>query len=248
MYSLAGRLLPPSFVARTGSRDTKGVRASTGYVSRLPPLSSDAEEELAAVDENRDDSTGGFAGMLAAGLGIGAGGRGTDVGGYLAPSARPPSPLEALLSWMSRMWSFVSVGLLAVTVMVVLDSRRAARFFKRVGLSGYPLYSAGSEGRSEYDPSTDGGFSGVSEGSASGVGVGGVVTVGGGAGVVGGSTKGEVRVGCLTVSDTVLGYGSHGTVVYRGLLEGRPVAVKRMLTDFHARADREISLLIESDG
>ncbi|CAM9973197.1 unnamed protein product [Choristocarpus tenellus] len=60
--------------------------------------------------------------------------------------------------------------------------------------------------------------------------------------------RGDVRVGCLTVSDVVLGYGSHGTVVFRGLLEGRPVAVKRMLTDFHARADREISLLIESDG
>ena len=36
--------------------------------------------------------------------------------------------------------------------------------------------------------------------------------------------------------------------MYRGLLEGRAVAVKRMLKDFHARADREISLLIESDG
>lgn len=39
-----------------------------------------------------------------------------------------------------------------------------------------------------------------------------------------------------------------GTVVYRGMLDGRPVAVKRMLRVFHAAADREMRLLIESDG
>lgn len=48
--------------------------------------------------------------------------------------------------------------------------------------------------------------------------------------------------------DVVLGYGGHGTIVYKGLLEGRQVAVKRMLTTYNASADREISLLIESDG
>lgn len=39
-----------------------------------------------------------------------------------------------------------------------------------------------------------------------------------------------------------------GTIVYRGTLDGRPVAVKRMLRAFHAAADREMRLLIESDG
>ena len=52
----------------------------------------------------------------------------------------------------------------------------------------------------------------------------------------------------ISVSDEVLGYGGHGTVVYKGLLDGRDVAVKRMLKAYHASADREISLLIESDG
>ena len=37
-------------------------------------------------------------------------------------------------------------------------------------------------------------------------------------------------------------------MVYKGTLDGRQVAVKRMLKTYHASADREISLLIESDG
>ena len=52
----------------------------------------------------------------------------------------------------------------------------------------------------------------------------------------------------IQITDQVLGYGGHGTVVYRGTLEGRSVAVKRMLKTYLASADREISLLIESDG
>lgn len=52
----------------------------------------------------------------------------------------------------------------------------------------------------------------------------------------------------ISVSEDVLGYGGHGTVVYKGFLDGREVAVKRMLKAYHASADREISLLIESDG
>jgi len=64
--------------------------------------------------------------------------------------------------------------------------------------------------------------------------------------------NGEVRshgvVGAIKVTDEVLGYGGHGTVVYRGSLDGRSVAVKRMLKAYHASANREISLLIESDG
>ncbi|KAF9441612.1 kinase-like protein, partial [Macrolepiota fuliginosa MF-IS2] len=51
----------------------------------------------------------------------------------------------------------------------------------------------------------------------------------------------------LNVSDTVLGYGSHGTVVYRGSLQGRAVAVKRLLADFVTLASREVSILQESD-
>lgn len=53
----------------------------------------------------------------------------------------------------------------------------------------------------------------------------------------------------IQVSNEILGYGGHGTVVYQGkLLDGRKVAVKRMLRAYNASADREISLLIESDG
>ena len=54
--------------------------------------------------------------------------------------------------------------------------------------------------------------------------------------------------GAIQVSDDILGYGGHGTVVYRGTLASRSVAVKRMLQTYHASADREISLLISSDG
>ena len=50
------------------------------------------------------------------------------------------------------------------------------------------------------------------------------------------------------MSEEVLGYGGHGTVVYKGKLDGRFVAVKRMLKAYLASADREMSLLIESDG
>ncbi|CAB4252344.1 similar to Saccharomyces cerevisiae YHR079C IRE1 Serine-threonine kinase and endoribonuclease [Maudiozyma barnettii] len=52
----------------------------------------------------------------------------------------------------------------------------------------------------------------------------------------------------LTVSDTILGYGSSGTIVFKGSFQGRDVAVKRMLIDFCDVADREIQLLTESDN
>ncbi|CAN0439544.1 unnamed protein product, partial [Ectocarpus sp. 12 AP-2014] len=202
-----------------GNHDPKGVRTTSGYIGRLPRPSSQGD------------------------------GAGDDLN-YLTLATASRGPLESLLGWLYRGWSFVSLLLLAVVVVVVVDSRRAAQYLKRAGLGGYPLYSGGAGGGGvggEYDPTADSGISGASDGSASGAAGGG----GGGGGslvAAAGGVRGEVRVGCLTVSDTVLGYGSHGTVVYRGLLEGRPVAVKRMLTDFHARADREISLLIESDG
>lgn len=51
----------------------------------------------------------------------------------------------------------------------------------------------------------------------------------------------------LVISDKILGYGSHGTVVYEGCFENRPVAVKRMLLDFYEIANHEVRLLQESD-
>ncbi|OBZ76674.1 Serine/threonine-protein kinase ppk4 [Grifola frondosa] len=51
----------------------------------------------------------------------------------------------------------------------------------------------------------------------------------------------------LIVSDAVLGLGSHGTVVYKGSLQGRAVAVKRLLRDFVTLASREVAILQESD-
>lgn len=62
-------------------------------------------------------------------------------------------------------------------------------------------------------------------------------------------THNKIQVGKLTIFlNKVLGHGSHGTVVFRGVMEGgREVAVKRMLSAFYAIASKEISLLIESD-
>ncbi|KAI9469862.1 MAG: hypothetical protein EXX96DRAFT_587700 [Benjaminiella poitrasii] len=51
----------------------------------------------------------------------------------------------------------------------------------------------------------------------------------------------------LEISDNVLGYGSHGTVVYKGVFDGRQVAVKRLLLDFYDVALKEVKLLQESD-
>lgn len=44
-----------------------------------------------------------------------------------------------------------------------------------------------------------------------------------------------------------IGFGSQGTVVYEGSLQGRAVAVKRLLQDFVTIAAREVELLQESD-
>ena len=48
----------------------------------------------------------------------------------------------------------------------------------------------------------------------------------------------SIRVGSLLLSSKILGYGCHGTCVFEGSLNGRPVAVKRMLTRFSRAADR----------
>jgi serine/threonine-protein kinase/endoribonuclease IRE1 len=47
--------------------------------------------------------------------------------------------------------------------------------------------------------------------------------------------------------DLFAGFGSHGTVVFSGSLQGRAVAVKRLLQDFVTLASREVSILQESD-
>lgn len=60
-------------------------------------------------------------------------------------------------------------------------------------------------------------------------------------------TPPPVSVPSLVVSETILGFGSHGTVVFRGSLQGRAVAVKRLLQDFVTLASREVSILQESD-
>ncbi|TID21885.1 hypothetical protein CANINC_003369 [Pichia inconspicua] len=51
----------------------------------------------------------------------------------------------------------------------------------------------------------------------------------------------------LSITDVTLGFGSHGTMVFKGYFENRPVAVKRMLLDFYDVASHEINLLQESD-
>ncbi|KAI0705331.1 hypothetical protein C8Q76DRAFT_771153 [Earliella scabrosa] len=61
------------------------------------------------------------------------------------------------------------------------------------------------------------------------------------------STPAAPVVPTLIVSDQVLGMGSHGTVVFKGSLQGRAVAVKRMLADFVTLASREVNILQESD-
>ena len=58
-----------------------------------------------------------------------------------------------------------------------------------------------------------------------------------------------LEVGQLTVHlDKVKGRGCHGTVVYSGKLGKRPVAVKRMLSSMYDVANKEVELLIRSDG
>ncbi|CAG8547954.1 11824_t:CDS:2 [Gigaspora margarita] len=61
------------------------------------------------------------------------------------------------------------------------------------------------------------------------------------------TVNGELKLNSLVVTDTILGYGSHGTIVYKGSFEGRDVAVKRLLLDFYEIAYHEVSLLQESD-
>ncbi|KAJ2077053.1 bifunctional endoribonuclease/protein kinase ire1 [Coemansia sp. RSA 988] len=63
-----------------------------------------------------------------------------------------------------------------------------------------------------------------------------------------GSQSQHLRLGAISLTEHVLGYGSHGTVVYRGEFQGRAVAVKRLLLDFYDVADHEVQVLQESDS
>ena len=60
-------------------------------------------------------------------------------------------------------------------------------------------------------------------------------------------TREETRVGRLLIKPSVLGYGSCGTIVFEGELDGRRVAVKRLLAQFHELARKELQALIASD-
>nr|CAB3243594.1 serine/threonine-protein kinase/endoribonuclease IRE1-like [Phallusia mammillata] len=60
--------------------------------------------------------------------------------------------------------------------------------------------------------------------------------------------NGLVQVGRISLDPTdILGRGSEGTIVYRGSFDGRKVAVKRVVPECFSFADREVSLLRESD-
>ena len=58
---------------------------------------------------------------------------------------------------------------------------------------------------------------------------------------------GIIKVGRLQIGPGVLGYGSGGTIVFEGMLDGREVAVKRLLRQFYELAQKEIKALILSD-
>uniref|UniRef100_A0A5B6Z6E9 non-specific serine/threonine protein kinase n=1 Tax=Davidia involucrata TaxID=16924 RepID=A0A5B6Z6E9_DAVIN len=54
-------------------------------------------------------------------------------------------------------------------------------------------------------------------------------------------------IGKLFVSNTEIAKGSNGTIVFQGIYEGRPVAVKRLVKAHHDVAFKEIQNLIASD-
>lgn len=59
---------------------------------------------------------------------------------------------------------------------------------------------------------------------------------------------GKKKVGKLEIDcEKILGYGSMGTVVFEGFLDGRKVAVKRLLNTFYLSAQQEINMLLESE-
>lgn len=64
---------------------------------------------------------------------------------------------------------------------------------------------------------------------------------------LGHQSKKTIEIGSLIVNcEDILGYGSHGTVVYKGFLHGRPLAVKRMLSQFVRSAERWVLILVNN--
>lgn len=62
------------------------------------------------------------------------------------------------------------------------------------------------------------------------------------------SAYGEgIQIGRLFVTKVVIGAGSNGTTVFEGYLDGRNVAVKRLLAHYYDKAEKEIKFLITSD-
>lgn len=59
--------------------------------------------------------------------------------------------------------------------------------------------------------------------------------------------NGQAGSSALEITDEILGYGSSGTVVFKGRFQSRLVAVKRLLVDFVHLASQEISLLESAD-
>ena len=47
--------------------------------------------------------------------------------------------------------------------------------------------------------------------------------------------------------DKVLGTGSHGTRVYKGNFQGRPIAIKRVFKSLSTTAKREVAILLKID-
>lgn len=60
-------------------------------------------------------------------------------------------------------------------------------------------------------------------------------------------THPPLAIGNLHVDEIILGYGSSGTIVYKGTLDGRTVAIKRMLREYFDIASKEIKMLQSSD-
>ncbi|GMM51049.1 bifunctional endoribonuclease/protein kinase [Starmerella bacillaris] len=63
----------------------------------------------------------------------------------------------------------------------------------------------------------------------------------------GGKPQNQTPTTPFVLTDEVLGHGSHGTTVFKGKFEGREVAIKRMLLEFHDLASQEVAVLQESD-
>ena len=59
---------------------------------------------------------------------------------------------------------------------------------------------------------------------------------------------GPLQINSLIIhTDKIIGQGSGGTIVFEGSFEGRPVAVKRMLSTYYDLASQEVSFLQQSE-